>query len=909
MKRTDRSSVGCLAPCLRRPLVWGFRSPGKRLAECPRPWGRAYVVVLALTASGWGWTNLDIGSPSRPGSASYEAGTDTWTVRGDGHDIWDTRDAFHYVYKRMTGDGEIIARLPHIDATHKWAKAGLMIRETLEPDSRYAFMALTPYGRTVFQYRPTTGGLSRMVYSDERHVAFPQWVKLVREGDMLAGYYSVDGRIWMDTPGFVHASRLDAASPAEISMPRTINVGLAVTSHSEGILCQADFDRVTDSAQPDLHIRHEDELDYTGDNIHDGNIAELSVEQTRAEVTGPDISGIYLIRLENDGPVAGRFAFFAKMETGGNWMPTYVDLSTGTDITFQVSTAAGWTTPLLTVGGTADIMLTLAPTGSQWAGDVVSILMRARSATDGSKVDTARTTMVVDGTLPPPPWSETYTTREDFEKGVLVNVTCPAEGDRLELSITATTLPYIWVPNTNEGTVSKINTITGRELGRYRICPEGVYGSPSRTTVDREGNCWVGNRACGTVVKMGLLEKGQYEDRNGNDIVETSRDLNGDGRITGAEVLAWGEDECVLHEVVLIPGREHGNVPGVYRGGYSDAPCPRALAVDRDNNIWAGCYNTSIYYYICGTTGEILKKHSVGHLAVGDRYVEHTPYGAVVDANGVLWSSGQSNGDILRLHPSDDFSYSLLNLGHFVYGLGLHPSGYLFVSGYSPGKLSRIRLSDPNDITTWDGFPASGKGCACTGDGDVWIAHSVSHGFVTRCTQDGQIIKTIRVGQSPTGVAIDGAGKVWVVDNGDDYIHRIDPNTNRVDLSVRIRGTRHYGYSDMTGHVVQNYTTKTGAWTILHNARVFDSALGGLWWDAETPEGTLLKLLVRSSNDQHHWSVWQEIQSYCAPCGIPPGRYFQVRVVFEGDMGRTPTLHSLTLCFEDPADCVPDYVQ
>ncbi|MBM3838044.1 MAG: hypothetical protein FJ398_08775 [Verrucomicrobia bacterium] len=70
------------------------------------------------------------------------------------------------------------------------------------------------------------------------------------------------------------------------------------------------------------------------------------------------------------------------------------------------------------------------------------------------------------------------------------------------------------------------------------------------------------NRVTGSVVKIGLLENGQVADRNKNGVIGTSRDANGDGSISGSELLAWGQDECVLAEIILLPGKEGTFVPG-----------------------------------------------------------------------------------------------------------------------------------------------------------------------------------------------------------------------------------------------------------------------------------------------------------------------------------------------------------
>ena len=172
--------------------------------------------------------------------------------------------------------------------------------------------------------------------------------------------------------------------------------------------------------------------------------------------------------------------------------------------------------------------------------------------------------------------SRTYTLDADFDEGTLVGVEHETVHDQLQLNNTTTTLPFIWVPNSNEGTVSKVDTVTGKELGRYRTGPTS-NGNPSRTTVDLQGSCWVGNRGTGTVVKIGLSEAGLYNDTNGDGFMNTSMDLNGDGDITGAEILPWGDDECVLFEVLL------GN----------SGSGPRGLAIDATNNLWAGTWVVS----------------------------------------------------------------------------------------------------------------------------------------------------------------------------------------------------------------------------------------------------------------------------------------------------------------------------
>lgn len=350
--------------------------------------------------------------------------------------------------------------------------------------------------------------------------------------------------------------------------------------------------------------------------------------------------------------------------------------------------------------------------------------------------------------------------------------------------------PFLWVPNSAEGTISKVDTVTGEEIGRYRTGPTGG-GNPSRTTVDLQGNCWVGNRNTGSVVKVGLLENGQCRDRNRNGSIETSN---------GPIPLPWGQDECVLLNVELEKGKESSWQPGEYRGA-ANGSLPRGIAIDSDNNLWVGTYNSMMYYQISGTTGEILQKVDLSSAG-------HRPYGAVVDQQGFLWSASYNQNNIVRLDTASGV-FTTIPLSHISYGIGLDLSGHLFVSGWNSSKLTRIdRATSRIDwsIATGD---SGMRGIAVTADNDVWVANSNSNS-VTRWSNDGAKKAVIPGFNHPTGVAVDAAGKIWVVNLNDTLVFRIDPDTNQIDLKKPVGGSGHYSYSDMTGQVIRRVKARSG---------------------------------------------------------------------------------------------------
>jgi hypothetical protein len=183
---------------------------------------------VVVTTSAPTWQHRDIGSVALSGSFSESGGT--FTVQGAGADIWGTADAFHFVYQPLSGDGQIVARIVGVDRTHDWAKAGVMIRETLAAGSRHASVFVSAARGVAFQRRTANGGTS--VSTAGSLSAAPRWVKATRIGSTFAAYESADGVSWT------------LVGTETISMSVDVFVGIAVTSHNTTALCTATADAV-----------------------------------------------------------------------------------------------------------------------------------------------------------------------------------------------------------------------------------------------------------------------------------------------------------------------------------------------------------------------------------------------------------------------------------------------------------------------------------------------------------------------------------------------------------------------------------------------------------------------------------------------------------------------------------------
>ena len=175
------------------------------------------------------WISMDIGNVGQVGSVSYLNGS--YTVKGSGADIWGSADAFHFAYQPLSGDGSIVARVVSVSNTNYWAKAGVMIRESLDANARHAMAAVTRGNGVTFLRRTTTGGGSESTTGVKGGI--PYWVKLTRVGNTFTAYQSANGTSWVQ----VGSTTINMASSAFI--------GLALTSHNNSALNTSVLDNVS----------------------------------------------------------------------------------------------------------------------------------------------------------------------------------------------------------------------------------------------------------------------------------------------------------------------------------------------------------------------------------------------------------------------------------------------------------------------------------------------------------------------------------------------------------------------------------------------------------------------------------------------------------------------------------------
>ncbi len=432
----------------------------------------------------------------------------------------------------------------------------------------------------------------------------------------------------------------------------------------------------------------------------------------------------------------------------------------------------------------------------------------------------------------------TFDTATQPSDKVAVN---PEDG-ALVLDVTEQTDTYIWIANTAQSTISKIDTETKLELARYRTGPANEYNDPSRTSIDLFGYAYVGNRSGTSLTK--ISPQG-----------ENCPDTNEDGMITTstgkADVLAWGEDDCVLW-------RHDFQYTGVVRG----VAAQHEFGLDGDvySYVWVGTYGDKGLYKINADTGEeILHTQSP---------VE--PYGLALDNSGTLWIATRETNKFGRLDTNlctddtlcdaevvktdDDTAVKeIITLPNTVtYGVTVDSKQRVWFGGnpavtrYDPSAALGSRITQISSISFVHGIAADSEGRVWAADG----TNGIMEIDADTATDTGYVTDTI--GKANKGVAVDAQGKIWSISQQTSAIV-IEPDAmgmHVADTTTVNYLNAPYTYSDMTGQQLALASHAVG-----YYRQTFDSCDGSdpawsnLSWTADVPDGTRLSFRIRLGND------------------------------------------------------------
>jgi hypothetical protein len=225
-----------------RYLVSALFDPGGQLVESLATAVTATPVWLPGDLFG---CDINLEATQLHGAITFDPSTEIYSISGAGGDMSGTADRGYFASRWVRGDFQITTRiLDKPTRTGIGARAGVMVRESLEGPSRMVFLAGTAAVGVVFQSRRQTGGdaaiPTKAILPDQRF-RVPLFLRLVRRGNTITPFLSADGTAF--TP---------AGKPQRFAPPlaESLYVGYAITAQNPGAIATNSFSDLTIGPPP-----------------------------------------------------------------------------------------------------------------------------------------------------------------------------------------------------------------------------------------------------------------------------------------------------------------------------------------------------------------------------------------------------------------------------------------------------------------------------------------------------------------------------------------------------------------------------------------------------------------------------------------------------------------------------------
>jgi hypothetical protein len=358
---------------------------------------------------------------------------------------------------------------------------------------------------------------------------------------------------------------------------------------------------------------------------------------------------------------------------------------------------------------------------------------------------------------------------------------------------------YIWIANTDDGSVAKINTQTVVEEARYRTMaaqPVGETG-PSRTSVNLGGNAVaIANRGGGLTK---ILAVDCNPGNNGDAGLQTS---------TGAaDVLPFLEDDCVEWHTPFPYDTQR---PVAWAPGVLD----QRMCTYSEEKVWtAGCNVGAgdqwvTVNYVDGDTGVVEEAIQV----VGFACSSLSPYGGAVNSAGDFWFTSLTPGaDQLGFVDRATFDYEVIVPPITPYGMTVDHAGRVWLAQWVGAQNASAARYTP-DTQTWDlannhvAYVMSG--IQEDGEGRMWMNYwtydgGMSGGLTYIDVETMEVGPAFEIAASERrGISVDLDGNIWSTARYANSAYRFNPDTLQIDTYDGLIGP--YTYSDMTGWGLQS---------------------------------------------------------------------------------------------------------
>jgi TolB protein len=194
--------------------------------------------------------HTDVGNPVKKGAVVYDAARQEYTMEGSGVNMWANIDQFHFLYKKIKGDFIISATIRFIGTgVDPHRKIGIIARDKLTTDSRYADACVHGDILSSLQYRAADGAQTEQVVLSSYH---PTDIELQRTGNTFTFSAAVFGETYKSVT-------------KELPLNEEVYAGLFICSHNESVMEKAVFSnvRITIPAPKDFRPYR----DYIGSHI------------------------------------------------------------------------------------------------------------------------------------------------------------------------------------------------------------------------------------------------------------------------------------------------------------------------------------------------------------------------------------------------------------------------------------------------------------------------------------------------------------------------------------------------------------------------------------------------------------------------------------------------------------------
>jgi streptogramin lyase len=464
--------------------------------------------------------------------------------------------------------------------------------------------------------------------------------------------------------------------------------------------------------------------------------------------------------------------------------------------------------------------------------------------------------------------------------------------------------PALWIANTDEGTVSRLDPATGRETARYASVdrgglPFGREAQPSRTALDQRLDAYVANRAFSGIASVTKIagDATRCVDRDADGVIETSADLDEDGSIALDDALGefvGPSDECLLWTVAV--------------GG--ENAIARALAVGLSDtsgepgDVWVGLYTEQLALVLSQDRGAQIASIPLG---LG-------PYGAVTAPDGRVWfTSGPGAATFIVAVDPETFDVTRVPLPENVvtYGISVDGLGRIIVAGEWGRRWKGVAAYDPvTDRWSQSGtLPTapdqySVRGIAASADA-IWVAGRSARGeaaLFELAVADLSLTEThvLPRAEEIVGVGVAFDGRVWGIAKGSNRAYRLDRETGEI-TSFPV-GETPYTYSDFTGYGLNGLLGASGQHrVVIEGCR--NTVWTGLTLDASIPDDASVRLSVRTADTREELERAELIGPFDPPSPslslppgpVPAGRFLEVSIRMSSTTpGVVPRIFSLT---------------